>query len=250
MDPAGWMGLPGCSPCGCCRGRELRAGGGTGACSGGIGGGLRGALPALSVCGTLQNRRQQHTRCGVSPGLDLDTSAGPMPGVAWAAEVEQRLKAGPVVISLVASLRVPRAALLVHGFQTAVTFWASEPCAPSAAAWGPQSEQAGLLTAMVRDPALQLSVNGPANHRGNPNENLARELLELFSLGEGGPSVSWPLPQPQPAGRPRRPDPQPRAAGALPAGARAGRGLRISWRLLAGWHATSTLLPPSPPERD
>jgi uncharacterized protein (DUF1800 family) len=38
---------------------------------------------------------------------------------------------------------------------------------------------------MVRDPALQLSLNGPANHRRNPNENLARELLELFSLGEG-----------------------------------------------------------------
>jgi uncharacterized protein (DUF1800 family) len=43
----------------------------------------------------------------------------------------------------------------------------------------------GLLTAMVLDPALQLSLNGPANHRLNPNENLARELLELFSLGEG-----------------------------------------------------------------
>jgi uncharacterized protein (DUF1800 family) len=42
-----------------------------------------------------------------------------------------------------------------------------------------------LLTAMVLDPALQLSLNGPANHRRNPNENLARELLELFSLGEG-----------------------------------------------------------------
>jgi uncharacterized protein (DUF1800 family) len=37
----------------------------------------------------------------------------------------------------------------------------------------------------VLDPALQLSLNGPANHKGNPNENLARELLELFSLGEG-----------------------------------------------------------------
>jgi uncharacterized protein (DUF1800 family) len=44
---------------------------------------------------------------------------------------------------------------------------------------------AALLTAMVLDPALQLSLNGPANHRRNPNENLARELLELFSLGEG-----------------------------------------------------------------
>ena len=42
-----------------------------------------------------------------------------------------------------------------------------------------------LLAAMVLDPALQLSLNGPANHRRNPNENLARELLELFSLGEG-----------------------------------------------------------------
>jgi uncharacterized protein (DUF1800 family) len=42
-----------------------------------------------------------------------------------------------------------------------------------------------LLAAMVLDPALQISLNGPANHRRNPNENLARELLELFSLGEG-----------------------------------------------------------------
>ena len=32
---------------------------------------------------------------------------------------------------------------------------------------------------------LQISLNGPANHRRKPNENLARELLELFSLGEG-----------------------------------------------------------------
>lgn len=42
-----------------------------------------------------------------------------------------------------------------------------------------------LLHQMLLDPALQLSLNGPANHRRNPNENLARELLELFSLGEG-----------------------------------------------------------------
>ena len=44
---------------------------------------------------------------------------------------------------------------------------------------------AELLKAMLLDPALQISLNGPANHRRNPNENLARELLELFSLGEG-----------------------------------------------------------------
>ena len=49
---------------------------------------------------------------------------------------------------------------------------------------------ASLLSAMVCDPALQLSLNGPANQRRNPNENLARELLELFSLGEGNYSES------------------------------------------------------------
>lgn len=42
-----------------------------------------------------------------------------------------------------------------------------------------------LLTAMVLDPALQISLNGPSNRREQPNENFARELLELFSLGEG-----------------------------------------------------------------
>ena len=42
-----------------------------------------------------------------------------------------------------------------------------------------------LLVAMVTNPALQISLNGPANHRRNPNENFARELLELFSVGEG-----------------------------------------------------------------
>ena len=42
-----------------------------------------------------------------------------------------------------------------------------------------------LLGAMLADPALQISLSGHLNHRRNPNENLARELLELFSLGEG-----------------------------------------------------------------
>ena len=42
-----------------------------------------------------------------------------------------------------------------------------------------------LLRAVLLDPALQISLNGPSNHRNKPNENLARELLELFSLGEG-----------------------------------------------------------------
>jgi uncharacterized protein (DUF1800 family) len=47
-----------------------------------------------------------------------------------------------------------------------------------------------LLQAMVLNPALQISLNGPANQRLRPNENLARELLELFSLGEGNYSES------------------------------------------------------------
>lgn len=42
-----------------------------------------------------------------------------------------------------------------------------------------------LLQAMLQDAALQMSLNGLGNRRDNPNENLARELLELFSLGEG-----------------------------------------------------------------
>jgi len=42
-----------------------------------------------------------------------------------------------------------------------------------------------LLNAAVRDPALLVWLDAPANRRGHPNENLARELLELFTLGIG-----------------------------------------------------------------
>lgn len=48
-----------------------------------------------------------------------------------------------------------------------------------------QGSYTDLLQAMVRDRALQTSLNGLGNRRKRPNENLARELLELFSLGEG-----------------------------------------------------------------
>ncbi len=44
---------------------------------------------------------------------------------------------------------------------------------------------ADLLRAMLANPALQISLDGLRSHRARPNENLARELLELFSLGEG-----------------------------------------------------------------
>ena len=42
-----------------------------------------------------------------------------------------------------------------------------------------------LLHAIVRDPALLIYLDGATNRRGQPNENLARELLELFTLGQG-----------------------------------------------------------------
>ncbi|MGC4888163.1 DUF1800 domain-containing protein [Micromonospora sp. DT227] len=45
---------------------------------------------------------------------------------------------------------------------------------------------APLVDAMVRDPALILWLDGQQNTRRAPNENLARELLELFTLGIGG----------------------------------------------------------------
>jgi uncharacterized protein (DUF1800 family) len=42
-----------------------------------------------------------------------------------------------------------------------------------------------LLHAMLRDPALLFWLDAPDNTKGHPNENLARELLELFTLGVG-----------------------------------------------------------------
>lgn len=42
-----------------------------------------------------------------------------------------------------------------------------------------------LLTDMLHDPALLIYLDNRSNRRKKPNENLARELLELFSLGEG-----------------------------------------------------------------
>jgi len=49
-------------------------------------------------------------------------------------------------------------------------------------ALGPFGE---LLRAMLRDPALLAWLDAPSNRKGRPNENLARELLELFALGVG-----------------------------------------------------------------
>jgi uncharacterized protein (DUF1800 family) len=42
-----------------------------------------------------------------------------------------------------------------------------------------------LLGRAVRDPALLVWLDAPANRRAHPNENLARELMELFTVGIG-----------------------------------------------------------------
>ncbi len=42
-----------------------------------------------------------------------------------------------------------------------------------------------LLMAVVKDPALLVWLDAPANRKGQPNENLGRELMELFTLGVG-----------------------------------------------------------------
>ncbi len=42
-----------------------------------------------------------------------------------------------------------------------------------------------LLRAIIRDPAMLRYLNNNQNRKQSPNENLAREIMELFSLGEG-----------------------------------------------------------------
>lgn len=44
---------------------------------------------------------------------------------------------------------------------------------------------ARLLRGMARDAAMLHYLDNQVNRKGSPNENFARELLELFSLGEG-----------------------------------------------------------------
>lgn len=51
-----------------------------------------------------------------------------------------------------------------------------------ATALGDFKEQARL---MLMDPALLIWLDGKGNRKGQPNENLGREFLELFSLGDG-----------------------------------------------------------------
>jgi len=42
-----------------------------------------------------------------------------------------------------------------------------------------------LLTRVVKDPAILIWLDADSNRKQHPNENLARELMELFSMGVG-----------------------------------------------------------------
>ncbi|MEE2913000.1 MAG: DUF1800 domain-containing protein, partial [Planctomycetota bacterium] len=42
-----------------------------------------------------------------------------------------------------------------------------------------------LVRGVIHDPAMIRYLNNNQNRKGSPNENLARELMELFTLGEG-----------------------------------------------------------------
>jgi uncharacterized protein (DUF1800 family) len=42
-----------------------------------------------------------------------------------------------------------------------------------------------LLHAVAKDPAMILYLDSATNRKGQPNENFAREVMELFTLGEG-----------------------------------------------------------------
>ena len=43
----------------------------------------------------------------------------------------------------------------------------------------------GLLHAVGKDPAMVVYLDSASSRRGSPNENFAREVMELFTLGEG-----------------------------------------------------------------
>jgi uncharacterized protein (DUF1800 family) len=94
---------------------------------------------------------------------------------------------------------------------------------------------ADLLTAMIGDPAMLVWLDGAGSRKEKPNENFAREFLELFTLGTGhytekdvreaAPRLHWldagwrsgPVPRRQPR---RRPQDVPQADRGVEAGRR------------------------------
>ena len=60
-----------------------------------------------------------------------------------------------------------------------------------------------LLREISKDPAMLVYLDGAQNRKGAPNENFARELMELFTLGEGQyneADIKEVAPAPSPAG--------------------------------------------------
>src|SRR5437899_1849838 len=55
--------------------------------------------------------------------------------------------------------------------------WSTSTAAPALRPPGAHSS--------VREPALLVYLDAPANRKSHPNENLARESMELFTLGVG-----------------------------------------------------------------
>jgi uncharacterized protein (DUF1800 family) len=70
------------------------------------------------------------------------------------------------------SVQKVRSATLMLGQQQTFRRYGTGPTGP-------------LVRAMLRDPALILWLDGQQNTRKAPNENLGRELMELFTLGAG-----------------------------------------------------------------
>jgi uncharacterized protein (DUF1800 family) len=70
------------------------------------------------------------------------------------------------------SVQKVRSAALMLGQQQTFRRYGAGPTGP-------------LVRAMLRDPALILWLDGQRNTRKAPNENLSRELMELFTLGTG-----------------------------------------------------------------
>ena len=49
-----------------------------------------------------------------------------------------------------------------------------------------------MLVAVAQDPAMLEYLDNWQSRKQHPNENFARELMELFTLGEGHYQLTWP----------------------------------------------------------
>jgi uncharacterized protein (DUF1800 family) len=49
----------------------------------------------------------------------------------------------------------------------------------------PSAVSSDLTHAILMDPAMMLYLDTQNSRKGKPNENFAREVMELFTLGEG-----------------------------------------------------------------